>query len=84
MVENIGPGFASEVAPAPLRGITISCLMMFLGVGGIIATAVIRGLQTVTSAHAWMIPVGIQLVPTVFIGGLIWFAIGEAPLQSGG
>ncbi|WVF67033.1 hypothetical protein IAT40_001776 [Kwoniella sp. CBS 6097] len=67
IVENIGPTYAAEISPAPLRAACVSMLFVLQGVGNMIITAVVRGIAASSIRHIWMVVMGVQLIPGLVI-----------------
>jgi SP family sugar:H+ symporter-like MFS transporter len=67
----------AEVAPAPLRGFTVMLLIQFLGIGTILAAVIVNATAKMPTKAGWMIPVGIQFLPTVILAVLLPFTVGE-------
>lgn len=77
LIENLVPSYGAEVAPAPLRGFTVMLLIQFLGIGTILAAVIVNATAKMPTKAGWMIPVGIQFLPTVILAVLLPFTVGE-------
>lgn len=78
LIENLVPSYGAEIAPAPLRGFTVMLLIQFLGIGVILAAVIVNATASMPSKAGWMIPVGIQFLPTVILGVLLPFTCGKS------
>ncbi|RSH92483.1 hypothetical protein EHS25_008899 [Saitozyma podzolica] len=63
--------YQSEIVPAPLRGLVVLSLQLFLNAGSLVATGVNRAFSTYTSSVGWRVATGIQFAfPTLILGFL--------------
>lgn len=68
---TIPSGFAADVCPVELRGLTTSGVQLFVGIGQLIANLVLKGTGTLDSALAYKIPFALQFIfPVCLLIGL--------------
>lgn len=69
------PLYQAELAHPHIRGRINALVQFMLGIGAFLAAWITYGtLLNISDSNAqWRIPLGIQNVPTVFLGSLIWF-----------
>ena len=76
LVENAVPSYQAELAPAPLRGFFAGSIMLITSAGNLWGTGMSRAYATETGNVGWMVPVGVQLIPAVFMLLLTPFTVG--------
>ncbi|KAI1459666.1 putative sugar transporter [Annulohypoxylon moriforme] len=70
--------YQSEIVPAPIRGLVVISLQLFLTVGSIIATGLNKAFSTNTDAVGWKTVTGVQFIfPALII--LFTFFIPSSP-----
>ncbi|ORY89777.1 general substrate transporter [Leucosporidium creatinivorum] len=70
---STAPAYQAECAPARIRGSLSNAYNFINTVGGLCATATIWGVNERLDSSAWLIPMGLQFIPSVAILlGLKW------------
>lgn len=54
--------YQAEIVPAPLRGLVILSLQLFLNAGSLFATGMNKAFSTFTSNTGWLAVTGVQLL----------------------
>ncbi|KAL6243838.1 maltose permease [Rhinocladiella similis] len=73
IVENAVPAYASEIAPAPLRGFLVGTLQPFLNFGSLLACIVNYFCAKSTTRTGWMVATGLQGITAVLVLALLPF-----------
>jgi MFS family permease len=78
IVENIVPAYQAELAPAEIRGFFAGSIQVFVHIGAIWASAVIRSYASESRAVGWLVPTAQQLIPAGLLLILVPFCV-ESP-----
>lgn len=69
--------YASEIAPAPLRGFLVGTLQPFLNFGSLLACIVNYFCAKSTTRTGWMVATGLQGITAVLVLALLPFTPGQ-------
>ena len=72
------PLWQSEVTPREIRGRVISCQQVVINFGILSSFLIQYGCSFVNGNAAWRVPLGLQMVPTGALCGVMWF-LPESP-----
>lgn len=72
------PLYQSEISPVQIRGRIISLQQCFINLGILIAFWIQYGTSHLNGQAAWRIPIGLQMVPTIFLHVVFYF-LPESP-----
>ena len=67
------PLWQSEVTPREIRGRVISCQQVVINFGILSSFLIQYGCSFVNGNAAWRVPLGLQMVPTGALCGVMWF-----------
>ncbi|KAJ5263518.1 general substrate transporter [Penicillium angulare] len=77
LVENAVPSYSAEIAPSSLRGAFSGSLMCIVTLGNIWGAGMGRAMTSYTNNAAWLIPVGVQLIPAAILLIGLPFTVGK-------
>ncbi|KAL1650374.1 hypothetical protein SLS58_001191 [Diplodia intermedia] len=75
---STSPLYIGEVAPTHIRGPLLMCWQLTLSVSQIVAAAINRGTESLTTTAAYRIPMAVQLIFPLLVLAFLWW-VPESP-----
>lgn len=73
LISAVVPAYQAETTPKWIRGAVVSCYQFAITIGLLLASCVNQGTHNIKSSASYRIPIGIQFVFSLILGGGMFF-----------